>query len=49
MQFCGMVANRLARENKREKEDFELGGTCAKAANVSAPLQALSVIVSDYY
>lgn len=34
IQFCRMVVNRLARENKREKEDFELGTSCVKAANV---------------
>lgn len=48
MQFCRMVVNRLARENKWEKEDFELGTSCMRTANVSTPFLALYT-VSDYY
>lgn len=49
MQFCRMVVNRLARESKREKEDFELGGTREDNKYLSASLHALPVIVSGYY
>lgn len=49
MQFCRVVVvNRLARENKQEKEDFELG-TCVKTANICLHFfSVLPVIVSDY-
>lgn len=47
MQFFRVVVNRLARENEREKQDFELS-TPVKTANICLHFfSVLPVIVSD--